>query len=291
MEELIDPALCAYTAELPSNRISYVIGAGSGATFSSVLRQSGFAQAHTVQRRLLRAFVKTDASDNPTDKTLQNTLETLIGLTAACQLKIVKKAILPATPLRNGRQREFCAFCGNQSEYFAISTGFKEIDFHPENPIGKSKTLRLSSGYCDQHRPKLHNGIWNPAYQSAKRSTESFETELLRLTRQSGTLKFGKSQTKDHLLDIYFYLHALKHSFHSTDESILRHQARFFVDMKFTDHKKRILVLRKMGLSQPDIANRLGLKSRQAVSKALASIPSTLIQIPIPPDFAANFTR
>jgi len=285
IEELIDPALSAFGQELPQNRVIYVIGAESGATFSRILGQAGFANAQKAQRYLLRSFVRTKDGNHPKDKVLQNTLETLMGLIAACLRGTVRKATLPGTPLRNGRQREFCKFCGNQAEYTAVSAGNKDIDFHPFNVDGKSITLRLSSGYCEEHRPKLHNGAWNPAYQSAKRSAAQFEIELLRLVRQSCALQLGEARSEDALVDAYFYLYALKYRFHPADESELRCHARLMTDMKLTDQKKKIIVLHKMGFSQSAIACRTKVKSRQAIFKALATIPSIFFKIPIPADF------
>lgn len=52
----------------------------------------------------------------------------------------------------------------------------------------------------------------------------------------------------------------------------LSNHARLMVDAKLSDRKKQILMLQLYGLNQSEIARKLGIK-RQAVSKALASIP------------------
>jgi transcriptional regulator len=62
----------------------------------------------------------------------------------------------------------------------------------------------------------------------------------------------------------------------------LRDVARLMVDAKLSDAKKKMLVLQLSGLNQSEIAKRLpGCEqqplTRQAVSKALASIPAIFL--------------
>jgi hypothetical protein len=294
IEELIDSALHTYSEELPRNRVNYIPGAGAGVSFSSILRQYSFEKTLRIQRYQLRAFGSFKNTKDPIDKTLESTLETLIGLTDACLRKTVQRVIIPETPLRNGRQQGFwehgfCKFCGNLAEYTAVSKGNLKIDFHPPKANGESKTLRLSTGYCGKHRPLQHDNTWSLEYQKAKRSAAQFQVELLRLTRQSRALHLGLTQSGDKLIDAYIYLDVLKHGFRSGDEAELRNHARLLVDNKLTDQKKKMVILRFLGLSLQAIAPLVGVKSRQAVFKALGSIKSEFLELPIPASFSRNF--
>ncbi len=294
IEELIDPALRTYSEELPRSRVKYIPGIGSGGTLSGLLRKYDFETMLRIQRHQLISFGSTANTGNSIDRTIESTLETLIGLTDACLRKTVQKAIIPETPLRNGRlqglwEHKFCKFCGNLAEYTAVLEGIVEIDFHPPKANRESKTLRLSTGYCGKHRPLQHDNTWSLEYQKAKRSAAQFQVELLRLTRQSRALQLGLAQSGDKLIDAYIYLDVLKHGFRSGDEAELRNHARLLVDNKLTDQKKKMVILRFLGLSLQAIAPLVGVKSRQAVSKALGSMKSEFLELPIPASFSRNF--
>lgn len=60
---------------------------------------------------------------------------------------------------------------------------------------------------------------------------------------------------------------------HTDLEMRLRGEARRLVDKRMTDRKKEMVALLSTGMSQLAAAKKLGL-SRQAVSKALQSIPA-----------------
>ena len=59
IQELIDPAMAAYTAALPQRYLGHVPGAGTGVSFSEIIRLVGLDAMVRVQRQLLRQFVKT----------------------------------------------------------------------------------------------------------------------------------------------------------------------------------------------------------------------------------------
>ncbi|MHC1479305.1 LuxR family transcriptional regulator [Frateuria aurantia] len=288
MEELIDPPTRAYAAQLSRNRINYIPGAGAGVGLSAIARQVGLPTMLKVQRSLLTSFGSFREAQSAADNMLASTLETLIGLVTACLRKEIKLSALPNTPLRNGRRTGFCKFCGELAEYTAVSAGVKNFDFHPENETGEDKTLRLSADLCEYHRPRFPDGRWNPAHQTAKRSFAQFELELLRFSRQSARLQLGQAQSGNAIVDAYIFLYVRKYGFQPADEAELRDHARLMVDRKLSDQKKKIVVLRKLGLSQQAIATEIGVESRQAVSKALAAISDIFFDIPIPKRFSLD---
>ncbi len=76
------------------------------------------------------------------------------------------------------------------------------------------------------------------------------------------------------IADRYAFYHAHSLGLTAADEVELRGQARLTTDARLTDTKKQMLMLRASGLNRSEIARTIGI-SRQAVSKSLASTPSS----------------
>lgn len=176
IEELIDPAVAAYSATLPVRYLGYIPGAGTGAAFSEIIRLVGLTGMVRLQRQLLRAFVRTEDQQSPRDERFVATLESLIELVWACARKRSVKSQVRDTRLNGQRLQGFCRFCGELAELasFVVGNDAPKADDPDEK-------LRLSNLYCVDHRPKLPNGRWNPSYRRAKRSVAQFDLELARL--------------------------------------------------------------------------------------------------------------
>lgn len=286
IQQLIDPAVARYTTSLPQRLRSYIPGAGIGVAFSSIMRSVGLNSMARLQRQLLRAFVATQAEESTRDKRLIATLETLLDLIRTCARKQAAKSPLRDSKgetrgLNSRRPKELCRFCGASSEL----TSFSNDESQSREP---ADDLRLSGLYCSDHRPKLLNGEWNPAYRKAKRSLAQFDMELARLTQQSGNWQKVEVQSGDALVDSYIYHYVRKHYLRPGDEAELRHHARRMADEKLSDRKKQMVMLERYGVGQSDTARRLGVE-RQAVFKALAAIPSEFRQLPNLPGFPSYF--
>ncbi|MDU9026138.1 LuxR family transcriptional regulator [Pseudomonas corrugata] len=262
VEELIDPAVAAYTEGIPTRYQGHIPGAGTGVAFSAIMKLIGFPVIIRLQRQLLRAFVLTHDQQSEKDRCFIATLETLIELVMACKSK--KPSSEDVGGLNNQRLKGFCRFCGSQAELASFATGEGQRD--------PDEHLRLSNLYCTTHRPKTHDGSWNPAYRQAKRAVAQFDLELARLSRQCAIRAEPKAKSGDELVDAYIFRYMLSRTLHLADEAELRNLARLMVDVKLTDRRKQILVLQKFGFNQSEIARRLEIE-RQAVSKALRSIP------------------
>ncbi|WP_448649092.1 LuxR family transcriptional regulator [Pseudomonas corrugata] len=262
VEELIDPAVTAYAKETPARYQGHIPGAGTGVAFSAIMKLVGFPAMIRLQRQLLRAFVLTHDQQSKKDRCFIATLETLIELVMACKRK--KPSSEDVGGLNNQRLKGFCRFCGSQAELASFATGEGQRD--------PDEHLRLSNLYCTTHRPKTHDGSWNPAYRQAKRAVAQFDLELARLSRQCAIRAEPKAKSGDELVDAYIFRYMLSRTLHLADEAELRNLARLMVDVKLTDRRKQILVLQKFGFNQSEIARRLEIE-RQAVSKALRSIP------------------
>ncbi|KAF1727705.1 LuxR family transcriptional regulator [Pseudoxanthomonas mexicana] len=284
LKELIDPVVTAYAATLPLRYLGHVPGVGPDVKpLSEIARLIGFNAMARLQRQLLRAFTLTNNRWSAREKQFVATLETLIELVSACARKRPTKSKIRDTNLKSGRTRGFCRFCGAMAELTLFGNGSEAPKANDPEDI-----LRLSNLYCPEHRPRLPTGEWNPAYRRAKRSLAQFDQELARLGLQSTKMQAGQAQSGDALIDSYVFHYVRKYGFQPADEAELRHHARWMVDNKVTDRKKQMVILHRYGMSQSDIARKLSIK-RQAVFKALASIPEDARQLPILPGFPSHF--
>lgn len=274
IEEIVDSAVVAYMATLPQRYMAYVPGAGTGVNLSGIIRLVGLDAMVRVQRQLLRQFIKMENKETARDQRFIATLESLIELIWDCACKRPKTSKAPQRGINLNMQRKhgFCDLCGNLTEFSAFNALVSANQVNEE--LENRKKLQLSHQYCAEHRPKLANDEWNPAYRQARRSKPLFDLELLRLQRQSAKPATPQAQSGNRLVDeyIFHYLHfVLEKPLLPSDEADLRRQARLMAD-HLPDQKKKMLVMLLHGLNQSEIAQRLGIK-RQAVSKALASVP------------------
>jgi len=268
LQELIDPAVAAYTATLPQRYLGHIPGAGTGVGLSGIIRLVGLDAMVRMQRQLLRQFVKTEDRQTPRDRRFVATLESLIGLVWDCACKRPVKSKVRDTRLNGERLQGFCRFCGSLAELTSFAGG--SDDPKADDPEEK---LRLSSLYCLDHRPKLPSGAWNPVYRQARRSLAQFDLELARLNQQCAKPATAQVKSGDQLVDSYFFHYVAGQTLQPADKAELRNQARLMVDSKLSDRKKQMLMLQWSGLNQSEIARKLGIE-RQAVSKALAAIPA-----------------
>lgn len=272
IQEVIDPAVTTYMAALPISYRGHVPGAGTGVDFSAIIRLVGLEAMVRMQRQLLRQFIKTEDKQTPRDQRFVATLESLIGLVWDCACKRPKRsASTKGVNLNAQRKHGFCELCGDLTEFAAFMATVAEGQVN-DAELEDNKKLELSHQYCTRHKPKLANGEWNPAYRQAKRSLAQFDLELARLGRQCAKRSVPQAASGDSLIDSYFYHYLLGQTMQPADKAELRHQARLMVDSKLSDRKKQMLMLQCSGFNQSEIARRLGIE-RQAVSKALASIP------------------
>lgn len=268
LQELIDPAVAAYTATLPQRYLGHIPGAGTGVGLSGIIRLVGLDAMVRMQRQLLRQFIKTEDRQTPRDRRFVATLESLIGLVWDCACKRPTKSKVRDTRLNGERLQGFCRFCGSLAELTSFAGG--SDDPKADDPEEK---LRLSSLYCLDHRPKLPSGAWNPVYRQARRSLAQFDLELARLNQQCAKPATAQVKSGDQLVDSYFFHYVAGQTLQPADKAELRNQARLMVDSKLSDRKKQMLMLQWSGLNQSEIARKLGIE-RQAVSKALAAIPA-----------------
>lgn len=279
IQEMIDPAVAAYMAALPARYSGHVPGAGAGVGFSEIIRLVGFDAMTRTQRQLLRQFIKTEDKQNARDRRFVATLESLIDLVCDCASKRPKTSTAAkGVSLNAQRKHGFCDLCGNLTEFSAFMATVAEQQVN-DVEIENHKKLELSHQYCERHRPKLANGEWNPAYRQARRSLRQFEIELARLSRQCAQPSASQAAASgDPLVDSYYHRYLLRKGILPADKAVLRNLARLMVDKKLSDAKKKLLVLLHSGFNQSEIATKLqgnGQQplTRQAVSKALASIP------------------
>lgn len=123
IQELIDPAVAAYMAALPVRYSGHVPGAGTGVSFSAIIRLVGLDAMVRLQRQLLRAFVLTEDRQSARDQRFVATLESLIELVWDCACKRPAKSQVRDTRLNGERQQGFCRFCGALAELTSFAGG------------------------------------------------------------------------------------------------------------------------------------------------------------------------
>lgn len=280
IQELIDPAVSGYMAKLPARYLAHFPGAGTEVAVSGIVRLVGLDAIVRLQRQLLRAFILTEDKQTARDKRFVATLESLIELILACSCKRPKTSTpTKGVNLNTQRKHGFCDLCGNLTELsvFMMKVAKRQIN---DIELEDRKKLELSHQYCTGHRPRLTNGEWNPAYKQAKRSIEQFNLELERINRQcSKRSSPHAAMSGDSLVDCYFFHYFSGQLLQPADKADLRNLARLMVDSKLSDTRKKILMLLHSGFNQSEIAEHFVGKNnqtltRQAISKALASIPT-----------------
>lgn len=268
VEQLIDPAIALLCVDAAFHR--YMLGAPGTTTLSDLIHSIHYKGAMQAQRVLIRQYISATRHTGEQSREVIGTLETLVEVIGACGRKRPARSRCAVEGVNQNaqRNRDFCEVCGQPSELaHLINTG----DW-PES-ADTDYALHLSNRYCASHRPRHADGTWNPQYQRAKRSKNLFNLELARLTEQSAQRTLSpKHDTPAAELFAFHITHS--NGLTAADEGALREQARLMIDARLTDAKKQMLILRASGLSQSDIARRMGI-SRQAVSKALGSIPSS----------------
>lgn len=272
----VDRAIGHLLGAYPEQYAGYVAGANVGQGFGQLARTTGFAAVAALQRELIRRFIRfEECIDVDRTATFIATLETLYVFADECAAKRTRRAVRGGAeaPLNIQRSHGPCRFCGGPSELSAhLASGYWPKD----DDCDFSKQLRLSGRFCTAHRPRRADGTWNPAYQRARRSSSQFTEELGRLTvsfasAHGSRSSFEPSETQ-HYADQILNSSAAGQIVRPGG---LRELARKITDARLTDRKKQIMLRLAMGASQAEIARELGI-SRQAVSKALSTIPDEL---------------
>lgn len=311
LEELVDPAWLTLRSRISALSDDSLARAWARYRNAAVLRNpridmaglTGTSPLSEISHRLgfaeLDLFIKAIArttlhqSRHETSICLGPSLDTLREIAIRCggkKTKYLSYGKFGKVELLDGMF--ICRSCAQATELAAHKAEYG--DSPPEGPGRPSRT------YCPEHRPKRKvTNFVRSDYQRARRSQARFETELKRLERQCrGRPPSAHARTGSSLVD-EFYL-KLMSKLSLTDEqalncdesdfdkreSYLRPEARLLVDERISDRKKEIVVLLSKGLSQAQVAQQLGLKSRQAISQAINSIPNRYrLDLNGPPDW------
>jgi hypothetical protein len=190
------------------------------------------------------------------------TVSSLRELVFRAELK--KPRRISAGRLNARRLKPHCELCGDPSE---LATVIKGTTWPQDNPNEKAN---LSSRYCSGHRPKNHDGTWNPAYRRARRSKARFDSEIDRVEHHTSNLRSIDAAKRKGIEDPFLWALSRTLNLYLFEDERCRNVARFPVDSRIDIRKKQIIVLLVAGFSQSDIARKLKI-SRQAVSKAVSS--------------------
>jgi DNA-binding CsgD family transcriptional regulator len=190
------------------------------------------------------------------------TVSSIRELASRADLKKPRRT--PAGRLNARRVKPHCELCGNPPELAAVIRG---AEWPQDDPKGRAN---LSSQYCSGHRPKRHDGSWNPAYRRAQRSKEKFEREIIKVEHHTCNLQSIAAAKRKGLEDPFLWVLARAIDLYLFEDERCRNVVRFLVDSRIDLRKKQIIMLSAEGFNQSDIARQLGI-SRQAVSKTVSS--------------------
>jgi hypothetical protein len=281
-DEVIEPAWNSYIEALPTEHSGRELC--RDLRLGQLARTVGFGTLETIVAATLREYCNdeedfynqmtpdlsfwTEAAKHTgfnSDHEFEATLETILVVARECHSKRPKK-------LKNGRSnrlyQDLCEYCGANTELSAQAKGESRTGYEPDG------AARLSAKYCWGHRPKFLDGTRNPEYIWAVRHKTEFDTEVRRLRLQATSMGEPRAKTDDACVDL-FYLNLLgPRAIYPDEVAILRNEARQLVDLRVDDKKKRMIIMRASGFSLAAIADAVGAKSRQAIGKALASVPA-----------------
>lgn len=190
------------------------------------------------------------------------TVSTLRELASRCGGKEPKK--IRAGRLNARRLRPYCEFCGDPTELGAILNGAAW-------PLqDANRKASLSARYCSGHRPKNHNGTWNPNYLRARRSKGKFEREIFKINHHTSNVPDISIARDKGIGDPFLWNLAHQLDIVLLEDERIRSLARQLVDAKISLRKRRIIMLLAAGKTQSAIARKLGV-SRQAISKVASA--------------------
>lgn len=284
LKELIDPAWRTYLTHLPSGHRAATLCGGS--SISEMVRSMGFraledkiisiAQVPGSKADLAIAdFIRPRQEiingqhvrfPPSVDEEFDATIETMRGLIVDCRLKTPAKERVRDLSVDRGQPN--CDLCGCYTELEAYRRGAAWPDLDPD------LTARLSKRYCSYHRPVRLDGTSNSNYRRAFRSRQQFDEETHRLTLQTTSASAAHCSVNNSAVEAFLFNVVGPKALYPDEEAEIRNEARRLVDARLSDRKKQIVILAATGLTQAEIGRRLGM-SRQAVSKALNSVPKT----------------
>ena len=133
------------------------------------------------------------------DDVLSASFDTLRELALACRCKKSKKKQHGEINARRAHLRSVCRLCGRQTELSM------HIEGKPWPLVDADGELRLSSTYCDVHKPKApFSNALRPDYLRAKRRPSEFGLEYSRLDRQGwGDSSVPRAKSGNQLVDEY----------------------------------------------------------------------------------------
>lgn len=259
VREQIDPAWLQYLTSLKDipygNILIQELPPGEFA------RRFGFRALEDWTIDIISSYRKqNELANQPEDKEFIPTLETLRTLSARCGGKQPHKTSNGINTLRSCTH---CELCGQPTELEAYRLDGADIAMGAFRPSGR---------YCTEHRPRDRNGRYNASYKRAIRNKIKFENELLRLSRQTGSLTQPRAESGDLAIDLFVMCVVAPQALYADEFDKLRMLARNLVDNRISDNKKRMVILAATGMNQSDIAKHLDI-SRQAVNKALKTVP------------------
>lgn len=197
------------------------------------------------------------------------TLSTIREIAFSCKMK--KSAKTAIGKLNARRKRPFCAFCSEPTEL--VSTLAKLASAKAKGDLSEfspDERLSFSSKYCLNHKPKLLDNTWNPAYKQARRSRDAYISLVRQIECHTANVPDFSFPESEGIGSRLLWFLARYQNLYLDDETQIRKIARTLTDFRIRGRKENIIFMLLGGMTQSEVARKLGI-SRQAVCKVANS--------------------
>ena len=280
---LVEPAWRAYVNTLLP-RLSPSVKLIRSVRLICLPGKSGFSNLEQIVKDHVRhAIADRNLSDEQTCVFVA-TANTIMAALRMCAEKQPKRISFGYDSRRKAGGREFCAFCGVQTELFAAVNSLNKGEVR--------SMVGLSKEYCSTHKKRNQDGKQNPAYLKAFRDRDRFN-EVLRKLDAHNRFEVYLKRKKSGPLSSNFYSLVMAQidreedclpdstlvpgspdpdfePWEYVDVAQMRNTAREIVDLGITDRDMEIIGLLHGGGSMPEIARRLNI-TQQSLRSTISS--------------------
>jgi hypothetical protein len=197
------------------------------------------------------------------------TLSTIREIACTCKMKKPRKTVIGKFNAR--RKRVYCAFCSEHTELASALVKLEGAAARGDRTeFAPDERLKLSSRYCENHRPRRSDLTWNPSYKQAYRSKAEFISLMNQIECHVANVPTFSVPLSQGIGNPFLWLLARRLGLYLYDEAKIRSLARMFTDYRINGRKEAILFLLVGGMTQSEVAKKLDI-SRQAVHKVAHS--------------------
>lgn len=316
IQKSLDNSISKFIDSLPEKYQHFFPKQDKKISLSLLLKELGFQETHKEIKRHLAFFIEYNSSGTETDRRFISTLEAIINLVWMCYLRRPNfQEYSTDVKVNTTRKQTLCDFCGEKTELtsfiesldknivtdledtklMGLSHNFCSTHKQKKDDTSSYKRAKRSQNQFEIEVLRLRRQVAKPNQQNAMSGDELIDEYFylylqgkIVTSEQADAYMSYVSKTFGNQIKVdttmLQRLHEISDSLtndgtmiSSGDIDKIRNIARRMVDSRITDNKKRMIVLRQLGLSQKKIAQKISEYTgqhitHQAVSKALSSI-------------------